>query len=66
MAQKGIATVNVAVGGTTAELARGVVVQSGGKIVLAGPIEHDPTASGDAACDTDIGVVRFDTTGQLD
>lgn len=64
--QNGIATVNVAVGGKTAELARGVVVQSGGKIVIAGPVEHDPTASGDAARDTDIAVARFDTTGQLD
>ena len=64
--QNGIATVNVAVGGKTAELARGVVVQSGGKIVIAGPIEHDPTASGDTARDTDIAVVRFDTTGHLD
>lgn len=62
----GIATVNVAVGGKTAEFARGVVVQSGGKIVIAGPVEHNPTASGDAARDTDIAVVRFDATGQLD
>lgn len=30
------------------------------------PIEHDPTASRDAERDTDIAVVRFDTTGQLD
>lgn len=64
--QGGIATVNVAVGGKTAELARGVVVQSGGKIVIAGPVEHDPTAIGDAARDTDIAVVRLDATGQLD
>ena len=64
--QGGIATVNVAVGGKTAEFARGVVVQSGGKIVIAGPVEHDPSATGDAARDTDIAVVRFDSTGQLD
>ena len=32
--QNGIATVNVAVGGKTAEIARGVVIQSGGKIVI--------------------------------
>ncbi|MGQ0557832.1 MAG: delta-60 repeat domain-containing protein [Nitrospiraceae bacterium] len=38
---KGIATVNVAVGaGKKAELARSVV-QSDGKIMIAGPIEHD-------------------------
>ena len=34
--------------------------------MIAGPVEHDPTASGDAARDTDIAVARFDTTGQLD
>ena len=61
--QGGIATVNVAVGGKTVELARGVVVQSGGKVVIAGPVEHDPTASGDPARDTDIAVVRFGATG---
>jgi uncharacterized delta-60 repeat protein len=63
----GIATVNVAVGsGKKAELARSVVIQSNGKIVIAGPIEHDTTATGDAARDTDIAVARFDATGQLD
>ncbi len=63
----GIATVNVAVGaGKKAEFARGAVVQSDGKIVIAGPIEHDTAATGDAARDTDIAVARFDTTGQLD
>jgi uncharacterized delta-60 repeat protein len=63
----GIATVNVAVGaGKKAEFARAVVVQSDGKIVIAGPIEHDTAATGDAARDTDIAVVRYDTTGQLD
>lgn len=64
--QGGIATVKLAMGGKTAEFARGVVVQSGGKIVIAGPIEHDPSATGNAARDTDIAVVRFDSTGQLD
>ena len=63
----GIATVNVAVGaGKKAELARAVVVQSDGKIVIAGLFEHDTAASGDAARDTDIAIARFDTTGQLD
>ncbi|MFO0700631.1 MAG: hypothetical protein U0236_15515 [Nitrospira sp.] len=63
----GIATVNIAVGaGKKAELARSVVVQSDGKIVIAGPIEHDTAATGDAARDTDIAVVRFNATGQLD
>ena len=63
----GIATVNVAVGtGKKAELARAVVVQSDGKIVIAGVFEHDTAATGDAARDTDIAIARFDTTGQLD
>lgn len=63
----GIATVNVSAGtGKKAELARAIVVQSDGKIVIAGPIEHDPAATGDAARDTDIAVVRFTATGQLD
>lgn len=63
----GIATVNVSAGsGKKAELARAVVVQSDGKIVIAGPVEHDPSATGDADRDTDIAVVRFDAAGQLD
>ncbi len=62
----GVASVNVAAGGKTAEIARSVVVQTDGKIVIAGPVEHDPLAAGDAARDTDIAVVRFDTTGKLD
>lgn len=63
----GIATVNVAVGADKkAELARSVVVQSDGKIVIAGPIEHDTAAIGDAARDTDIAIARFNSAGQLD
>lgn len=34
--------------------------------MIAGPIEHDTAATGDVARDTDIAVVRFNTTGQLD
>ncbi len=62
----GIASVNVAIGGKAAELARSLVIQSSGKIVIAGPVEHDPTAAGDAARDTDFGLARFDNTGKLD
>ena len=62
----GVATANVAVGGKAAELARAVVIQSDGKIVVAGPAEHDPTAAGDAARDTDVALARFDTAGKLD
>jgi uncharacterized delta-60 repeat protein len=62
----GIASVNVAAGGKTAELARAVIVQSNGKVVISGPIERDVAATGDAARDTDIAVARFDTAGKLD
>jgi uncharacterized delta-60 repeat protein len=62
----GIATVNIAVGGKTVEQARGVAVQSDGKIVVSGAIEHDVAATGDAARDTDIAVARFDATGAPD
>jgi len=62
----GVATVNVAPGGKAAELARSVVVQSGGKVVVAGPVEHDPAAGGDAAKDTDIALVRLDDQGRPD
>src|SRR5687768_13597896 len=63
---EGIASVNVGVGGRTGELARAIVVQSDGKVVIAGPFERDVTASGDAARDTDVAVARFDATGKLD
>lgn len=62
----GYATVNVAPGGKAAETSRGVAVQSTGKVVLAGSFEHDPTAEGDAARDTDIAITRFDAHGALD
>ena len=62
----GVASVNVASGGKAAELARGVVVQSGGKVVISGTIEHDPAATGDGARDTDIALARFDQSGKLD
>jgi uncharacterized delta-60 repeat protein len=64
--KNGIAVANAAPGGKTAELARGVVVQSNGKIVIAGPAEHDVAATGDAARDTDVFLARFDTSGVLD
>lgn len=64
--QAGLAVVNVAVGGKTVEVARAVVVQPDGKILIAGPVEKDPKASGAAAKDTNIAVVRFDATGKPD
>lgn len=62
----GVASVNVAVGGKTAELARAIAIQSSGKIIIGGPVERDPTAAGDAGRDTDVAVARFDNTGKLD
>jgi uncharacterized delta-60 repeat protein len=63
---KGVATVNVASGGKAAEQGRAVDVQSDGKVIIGGPVEHDPTATGDAARDTDFAVVRFNADGTLD
>ena len=39
----GTAVKNVAVGGKAIELARGVVVQPDGKVVIGGPVEHNPS-----------------------
>ncbi len=64
--QGGIASVNVAVGGKAVEVARSVAVQPDGKVVISGPVEKDPKATGAAAKDTDIAVVRFDATGKPD
>ena len=43
--QGGMATVNVAVGGRSVEVARAVAVQPDGKILIAGPFEKDPKAT---------------------
>lgn len=65
-ADGGVAIVNVASGGKTAELARGVAVLDDGKVVIGGPVEHDTSATGDAAKDTDIAILRFNPDGTLD
>ena len=62
----GYAVANAAVGGKTAEIARAIAIQADGKIVIGGPVEKDPKATGDAAKDTDVAVARFDNTGKLD
>jgi uncharacterized delta-60 repeat protein len=62
----GMATVNVAVAGKTVEVARAVAVQPDGKILIAGPFEKNPKATGTAAKDTDIAVLRFDANGKPD
>jgi uncharacterized delta-60 repeat protein len=58
----GVVHVNVTAAGS-AEAARGVVVQQGGKIVVAGVAERTTTASDPAR---DIYTVRFNTTGTID
>jgi uncharacterized delta-60 repeat protein len=60
----GLAVANVSVG-KTAELARSITLLND-KILVAGPIERDVNAPGDAARDTDVAVVRFDMSGKLD
>lgn len=62
----GVAIKNVAVGGRNLENARGVVVQSTGKVVIAGTVEHDVSASAPFNTDTDIALVRFNADGSLD
>jgi uncharacterized delta-60 repeat protein len=64
--QGGMATVNVAVGGKAVEVARALAVQPDGKILISGPVEKDPKATGTAAKDTDIAVLRFDAAGKPD
>ena len=59
----GTAAINVTEGGGGAEVARGLVVQDDGMVLVAGPFEKDPTAEGDAAGDLDIAVIRLDATG---
>ncbi len=62
----GTAIVNVAENGGGAEVARGLVVQADGKVLLAGPYEKNPGAEGDAGKDLDVAVVRLDETGAPD
>lgn len=59
---KGIATHNIAVG-TNGEVTRGIVVQSTGKIVVAGTVEHVGAAD---ARDRDMAAIRFNANGTLD
>lgn len=62
----GLVVQNVAVGGRASENARGIVVQSDGKIVIAGTAEHDPSAAEGAALDTDLVLLRLLPSGALD
>jgi uncharacterized delta-60 repeat protein len=66
----GYAIKNVVVGGGSVELARGIVVQTDGKIVIAGNAEHALYAAdagvGPVANDADIYLVRFHADGSVD
>jgi uncharacterized delta-60 repeat protein len=62
----GIASVNAVPSGNTSELARGVVVQSTGKVVIVGAGQHDVSATPPANLDTDVFLARFNTDGTLD
>ncbi len=59
----GIAKLNLAVG-TGGEVARGLVVQSTGKIVIAATVEH--VAPGSDPRDRDLAVARFNADGTVD
>jgi uncharacterized delta-60 repeat protein len=52
-----------AIVGTSGEVARSILVQSSGKIVIAGTIEHD---GADDARDRDIALLRLNSDGTLD
>jgi uncharacterized delta-60 repeat protein len=62
----GVAITNVVEGGANGETARGIVIQSTGKIVVSGTVEHDITATPPATSDRDVALLRFDTDGTLD
>jgi uncharacterized delta-60 repeat protein len=66
----GYAIKNVVEGGGSVENARGIVVQTGGKIVIAGNAEHAVYAAdagvGPLANDADLFLVRFNSNGTVD
>jgi uncharacterized delta-60 repeat protein len=61
----GVATVDVVAAGN-GEMPRGIVLQSDGKIVVAGAVEHSATATGALANDRDAYVLRLTAAGALD
>jgi uncharacterized delta-60 repeat protein len=62
----GYAIVNVVEGGGVVELARAVVVQADGRIVVAGNAEHAIQATPDVTADADIFLIRFNRDGTVD
>jgi uncharacterized delta-60 repeat protein len=62
----GVVVIDLADGGTQ-ESVRGIAVQSSGRVVVAGVVEHDPTAPDLLATDTDIVMFALDPeSGELD
>jgi uncharacterized delta-60 repeat protein len=61
----GIATVDVVAAGN-GEQPRGIALQSDGKIIVAGQVEHMVGATGLAVADRNVYVLRLDTSGDLD
>jgi uncharacterized delta-60 repeat protein len=61
----GIASIDVVNKGA-GEMPRGIVLQSDGKIVVSGTVEHDATATGVFANDRDVYVLRLNTDGSID
>ncbi len=62
----GVATINVTVGGGTAEVGRAVAVQPSGKIIVVSLIEADLAAVPPATSDRDVAVIRLNSNGSLD
>lgn len=61
----GIAKVDVVAKGA-GEMPRGIALQSDGKVIVAGTVEHDAAATGVFANDRDVYVLRLNTDGSLD
>jgi uncharacterized delta-60 repeat protein len=61
----GVAKVDVVAKGA-GEMPRGIVLQSDGKVVVAGTVEHDVAATGVEANDRDVFVLRLNADGSLD
>lgn len=61
----GVAKVDVVASGA-GEMPRGIVLQSDGKVVVSGSVEHDAQATGVFANDRDVYVLRLNSDGTLD
>ena len=61
-----MAAINLAEGGASAEVGRGLVVEADGKVLVAGPFEANPGAPGNIGKDLDVAVIRLAAGGTLD